>query len=732
MNKSMIMLKTLFLASIFAASAFAQETANVPFLVNVDATVKAQQGTKIVTETVTANTLKDLVIVLDNETPVKPGITPKSVTMHSSRGMLSLGLPSLLYKNADIALYSLSGKRVMHGKAETAKSISHQNIAMGVYLLNVKGNGNTFSTRFTHQGGEMAINVAFEDASFAPLKKEEFGTWDITISAPEYIDSSYTLDVTEGDNPLQEITLRSFRPITPEPMTAKSALQYFADEGIKAGWNLGNTLDAYKTTDNEAREGALGTPAATQTLINGVKAQGFDIVRIGCTWIGHIGSAPEYEVSETRLQRVAEVVGWVRSAGMKAIINIHHDGNYTDPPNTWGFLKFAEVGRNEADNAQVKDQLDKVWTQIANYFKNYGDDLIFETMNEVHSGDWGSNATNADQDLIFDWNQTALNAIRATGGNNATRFVAIPGLGSTEPGTVLAAHSRGKLLPDDPGNGTDKLIVSVHMYAPWRYTVAGVVATQGNELIHTITTSELNHIDTEAQHIKTTFIDNGIAVYYGEWGAPTNVRSSMDQTIKDTHVNYINRVATAANANGILPIIWDDGGNFKILERTGTLTGSPKAGLWKDVLDAYISVTGKYDITGNLGNYAFGSQENGIDPNYAQALWILSSTNVTRAKEPGAKLVLVLTNAPTGSMQFVWQGQTNEIWWQDNDILGDTGNPIKPGVTWDAGTKTLTINLSEALVDYSEFITQPDLNLIIAYYGGDSVNDLGIKSANLE
>ncbi len=377
-----------------------------------------------------------------------------------------------------------------------------------------------------------------------------------------------------------------------EIMSSKTALQYFADEGIKAGWNLGNTLDAVNTNTKVAEEGAFGTPAVTQEVINGVKAQGFDIVRVGCSWNGHIGGAPEYTISPARLERVAEVVGWVHSAGMKAIINIHHDGNYTNPPNTWGFLKFAEVGRGDANNEQVKEQIDKVWTQIANYFKNYGDDLIFETMNEVHSGNWGCSsgtACNAEQDRLFDWNQTALNAIRATGGNNATRFVAIPGLGSTEPGTVIAAHNRGKLLPNDPGNDTGKLIVSVHFYAPWRYTVAGVVASQGNELIHTITEKELNDIDTEAGRIKTTFIDNGIAVYYGEWGAPTNVRSSMDNTIKDTHLQYISRVAKATSTNGILPIIWDDGGNFRIIERTGTLTGSPKPGFWTDVLNAYKS-----------------------------------------------------------------------------------------------------------------------------------------------
>nr|AGS52285.1 glycoside hydrolase family 5 [uncultured bacterium contig00061] len=391
------------------------------------------------------------------------------------------------------------------------------------------------------------------------------------------------------------------RPSSPESMTAKSALRYFTDEGVKAGWNLGNSLDAVEFLNanilGSAKETAWGNPLATQQLLNGVKQSGFDIVRIPCSWRGYIGSAPDYKIDETRLRRVAEVVNMVHNAGMKAIINIHHDGNYQRPDTigTWGFVKFGEVVRGQASNEQVKDQLGKVWTQIANYFKNYGDYLIFETLNEVHSGNWGNDYNPGytgysyanEQNILFDWNQAALSAIRATGGNNATRFVAVPGLGSTEPNIVLAADNRGKLLPNDPGNGTNKLIAAVHFYAPAEYTVADAASPDPNFVLrHTVTPQELAAIDTEAQHLKAAFYDKGIAVYYGEWGAPTNVRSTMSTTIKNNHVDYIGRVAKAARANGIVPIYWDDGGDFKMLERSN---GRPKTGLWADTLNAYIN-----------------------------------------------------------------------------------------------------------------------------------------------
>jgi len=717
------MLKTLFLASVFAASAFAHDTAYVPFKVNVGAAVKMQQGTKIVTESVTANTLKTLRIVLEDNTPIKPSITPKSVTMRSSRGRLSLGLPSQLYKNAEIALYSLSGKRVMHGKAEAAKSISHPNIAMGVYLLNVKGNGNTFSTRFTHQGGGMTINVAFEDASFAPLKKEEFGVWNITVSAQKYYDSSYTLNVTKGNNPQQNITLRSPVPTIPEAMSGKTALQFFRDNDIKAGWNLGSTLDAvtHWETPMVTEETVWGNPKATQALFNGVKQSGFDIVRIPCTWIGLIGPTPDYTISEARLKRIAEVIGYAKTAGIKVIIiNMHEDGHTDGDGRAWGFVNMPAAINDAAKKSEIRNQLSKVWTQVAEYFKNYGDYLIFETLNEVHSGNWGNGSGPAyenEQDILFDWNQAALSAIRATGGNNATRFVAVPGLGGTEPDIVVAANNRNKLLPDDGANGKNKLIVAVHYYTPGQYTVA----EENNEsfpLIHTWgTQAERNALNHNMELLKTNFIDNGIAVYFGENGAQTDTRSNMSQTIKDTHLDYITSVATAARQIGIPPIYWDNGADFKILERSN---GRPKTGLWADVLSAIMDavnnttppdggkvigggfIIGEY--TWNAFNDAYNNGTSSITISEEPSGTVSISGNVTTAYQygfvgwqavPSSAELANLKTATSISFKVKGDGKTYKIILPTSDIT-DYSHYL---TTFTAGATetTITVNLPGGL-----------------------------------
>jgi len=176
------MLKTLFLASVFAVSAFAQgwDTAFVPFNVNVTATATAQlDGVDKFEKLVREGYTDTLLIIAEGTTLARPGKTPGPVTMYSSRGKISLELSRELYRNADIALYSLNGKQVLRGSGE------HPNLAMGVYLLSVKGvNGSAFTTRFAHSGGRLGIDVAFSSAGSASLlEKLISGNWTITVSA---------------------------------------------------------------------------------------------------------------------------------------------------------------------------------------------------------------------------------------------------------------------------------------------------------------------------------------------------------------------------------------------------------------------------------------------------------------------------------------------------------------------------------------------------------------------
>ena len=119
---------------------------------------------------------------------------------------------------------------------------------------------------------------------------------------------------------------------------------------MQIGWNLGNALDA--NNNGVSSETAWGNPKITQTLLTKVKEAGFQVVRIPITWLGHIGNAPNYTIEESFLNRVSEVVGYAKNAGLKAIINIHHDG-----ADSAHWLNIKDAATNSSTNTAIKNQL---------------------------------------------------------------------------------------------------------------------------------------------------------------------------------------------------------------------------------------------------------------------------------------------------------------------------------------------------------------------------------------
>ena len=230
---------------------------------------------------------------------------------------------------------------------------------------------------------------------------------------------------------------------------------------LSPGWNLGNQLDAHN--NGVASETAWGNMAATQTLFNQLKRQGFKSVRIPVTWLGKTGDAPDYVLDGKWLDRVEQVVGYAGKCGMNAIINIHHDGYGSQ---YW--LNIKRAATDAAYNEEVKARLGAVWRQIAERFIETDDFLIFELLNEIQDGGWGNGENRNDGGkqyaVLNEWNQLAVDVVRATGGKNATRYLAVAGY-SANPELTMA-HLE---LPDDPAEG--RLLVSVHSYDPAEFAL---------------------------------------------------------------------------------------------------------------------------------------------------------------------------------------------------------------------------------------------------------------------
>jgi len=358
-----------------------------------------------------------------------------------------------------------------------------------------------------------------------------------------------------------------------ETVSGKTAFDYLKDENIKIGWNLGNTLDSHN--GGIAGETTWGNPSINQELMDGVKAAGFDIIRIPITWMGNIGRAPDHRISPHRLQRVADVAEMANKAGLKVIINLHHDGSTSKLGVEEGWLSITKSYRNKAEYDRITHQFARVWDQIAIYFQNYGDWLMFESFNELHDGGWGHSTDFKmfpmfQLDIINNWNQVFTDRVRVSGGNNATRYLLIPAY-CTIPEQTLADTF---ILPTDTAQ--DKLIVTFHYYDPHEFGVEGRRSFWGSP-------SDKQKTDDDFAPFKTHYIDRKIPVIIGECGAVLQLYPNdpaREAQARQSRFDYTSHVFATAKKYGLVPVYWDNGltrGNGEKFGLFDRRTGKPNS-----------------------------------------------------------------------------------------------------------------------------------------------------------
>ena len=228
-------------------------------------------------------------------------------------------------------------------------------------------------------------------------------------------------------------------------------------KNLGRGWNLGgalcctyHTLDPNVMCGVETEVEAGGSVYTTEEVFEKVKEAGFDFVRIPVTWKNHFYMQPGYEIDKAWMDRVQQVVDWALENDLKVILNTHHDSTTGGAWNAWYI----------ADNEHYEttsDILTSLWSQIAERFKDYDENLIFETLNEpgYAGAKYGGHGNDESRYVLNKLNNDALEAIRAAGGENENRYVLIPTHGACDDYNTNAALE----LPDDP-----HVLVSLHPY----------------------------------------------------------------------------------------------------------------------------------------------------------------------------------------------------------------------------------------------------------------------------
>ena len=372
---------------------------------------------------------------------------------------------------------------------------------------------------------------------------------------------SYTMVVNDSTSITEAIAINQKAGATDADMS-KTAMDVAAL--MYPGWNLGNTLEAGNSANNWKNAG-IGSETAwqsaktTQQLIDLVKASGFKSVRIPCAWVmGHITDAEACTIDADWLARVHEVVDYCIKNDLYVIINQHWDGGWIEHD---GLTAATDVDATKA-------KLTKIWTQIANSFKTYDERLIFAGMNEPGVGGGDANALLGTAEManrIAEYEQTFIEAVRATGGNNAKRVLVVQGPNTNIDNTV--AHNYMDKIHD---SATDRLMVEVHFYDPYQFTDLSEDKDWGKYYLYwgknnkggdadRTADAKYNedYVEAQMKKMKTNFFDKGYPVLIGEFGANQRTAIGTDALHDNSVKDYYKAVVTSAINNGCVPVAWD-------------------------------------------------------------------------------------------------------------------------------------------------------------------------------
>lgn len=320
------------------------------------------------------------------------------------------------------------------------------------------------------------------------------------------------------------------------------------------GINLGNTMEAYGraeygiAADVSKYETYWGQPVTTQESVSAMKAAGFDTLRVPVAWTNMMDfENGDYTINTAYLDRVEEIINYALNADMHVIVNDHWDGGW------WG--RFGSATPSVRESAQ--EHFVSMWTQIAERYKEYSDYLIFESANEElgnrlndldFAPDSGTLDENACYEKVNELNQLFVDTVRATGGNNAKRFLLIAGYNTD----INMTCDKRYVMPTDTAE--NKLLVSIHYYEPTGYALWTSLSHWGTKDEH----KAMNN----ALYKMRRFVTGGYGVVIGEYMVCLN----DDGSVKADAVPYLTNLLNNCDMLGYCPVMWDCSSMFKRTE----------------------------------------------------------------------------------------------------------------------------------------------------------------------
>lgn len=323
------------------------------------------------------------------------------------------------------------------------------------------------------------------------------------------------------------------------------------------GWNLGNQFECSAPgqdgesmqigmPDNSIKaETSWGNPVVTKKTIKAVKEAGFNAVRIPVRWQCHITNQQAMSIDKAWLARIKEVVGWCLSNDLKVIINTHHD--------KW--LEGRPINQYKDENNQ---KLALLWLNIASEFANYDYRVAFAGTNEVHiKNNWGK--PEAENLAVQNsYNQTFIDVVRATGGNNAKRHLIVQ---TYVCNPDFGLYNGDFIIPTDAdGNGNNYMSVEFHYYTPWDYAGECKFNYWGEPYKQKGDASpndEKTMIDF-FNNVVSTWGDKGLGIVMGEWGVTDRQKAGQTDVIHENMTYYCRFLVSETKKRGIATFVWDN------------------------------------------------------------------------------------------------------------------------------------------------------------------------------
>lgn len=321
------------------------------------------------------------------------------------------------------------------------------------------------------------------------------------------------------------------------------------------GINLGNTLEAYNHqgylsgSSPTSFETSWGQPRTTQEMIQGMKAAGFDTIRIPIAWTNGMNfESGDYTIDERLMQRVDEVVTWALDEDMYVIINDHWDGGW------WGMFGSAEQETRD----KAMEMYKSMWTQIGEHFADRSYKLILESGNEELGDRLNDKEITGSKGVLTESecyettnliNSEFVKLIRSLGGNNSDRFLLIAGYNTD----ITKTCDDRFVMPEDTADS--KLLLSVHYYTPWDYCGTDGVNQWGspNDL------KEQNDLFEKL----SKFSKQGYGVVIGEYA----VMKKNGGIKEDTDKFYANLMDNC-DVFDFCPVLWDCSNFYKRINNT--------------------------------------------------------------------------------------------------------------------------------------------------------------------